>query len=65
MTSGWRSVGTLSAAAIHLQSSDLTPKSKGKKLDKADQEFYRENRRIVDIKIKYTEADELALNKWT
>lgn len=40
-------------------------KSKGKKLDKADQEFYRENRRLVDIKIKYTEADELALNKWT
>lgn len=40
-------------------------KSKGKKLDKADQEFYRENRRLVDIKIKYTEADELAINKWT
>ena len=39
-------------------------KAKGKKLDKADQEFYRENRRLIDIKQKYTEADELAISKW-
>ena len=39
-------------------------KAKGKKLDKADQEFYRENRRLIDIKQKYTEADDLAISKW-
>lgn len=39
-------------------------KSKGRKLDKADQEFYREYKHLVDIKVKYTEADEAAINKW-
>ena len=32
-------------------------KAKGKKLEKWEQEFYRENKAIVDIKTKYTEEE--------
>ena len=39
-------------------------KAKGKALDKQDREFYRANRDMVDIKTKYTEAEEAAINKW-
>ena len=39
-------------------------KAKGKKLDKADAEWYRQNRDIVDIKTKYTEKDEELLAAW-
>lgn len=39
-------------------------KAKGKKLDKSDAEWYRENRDIVDIKTKYTEKEEELLAAW-
>lgn len=39
-------------------------KARGKKLDKADQEFYRRNRRLVDLKTVYTEQEESVLNSW-
>lgn len=39
-------------------------KAKGKKLDKADQEWYRQNRHLVDFKVKYTEAEETELERW-
>lgn len=39
-------------------------KAKGKKLDKADQEWYRQNRHLVDIKQTYTEAENEILNEW-
>lgn len=32
-------------------------RAKGKKLDKADQEWYKQNRQLVDIKAKYTNED--------
>ena len=38
-------------------------KAKGKKLDKSEQEFYRHNRDIIDIKGKYTEAEQERLMK--
>jgi len=37
---------------------------KGKKLEKHEQEFYRNNRARVDFKQKFTQADEAALSKW-
>lgn len=40
-------------------------KSKGKKLDKADQEFYRKNREIIDIKTHYTDAENDLVKAWT
>ncbi len=39
-------------------------KAKGKKLDKADAEWYRQNRDIVDIKTKYSEKEEELLAAW-
>ena len=39
-------------------------KAKGKRLEKADQEFYRENKRLVDIQRKYTDADNDVLSQW-
>lgn len=40
-------------------------KSKGKKLDKADREWYRQNRDLVDFKTVYTDAEEALLKAWT
>lgn len=40
-------------------------KAKGKKLDKADQEFYRKNKDIVDIKARYTDAEDEMIRMWT
>lgn len=40
-------------------------KAKGKTLDKSEQEFYRSNRQIIDIKKQYTEADNDAVALWT
>ena len=37
---------------------------KGKKLEKHEQEFYRNNRARVDFKQKFTQADEATLSKW-
>lgn len=39
-------------------------KAKGKKLDKADQEWYRQNRHLVDLKTKYTDAERDVLKQW-
>lgn len=39
-------------------------KAKGKRLDKSDQEWYRRNRDIVDIKRQYTEADDDLVKMW-
>lgn len=39
-------------------------KAKGKKLDKFDQAFYRENKSAVDIKTRYTEAENELLKQW-
>lgn len=39
-------------------------KAKGKKLDKAEQEFYRNNRDLVDFERKYTAEDEEIINSW-
>ena len=39
-------------------------KAKGKKLDKSEQEFYKQNRHLVDFKRQYTEQDEETISKW-
>lgn len=39
-------------------------KAKGKKMDKSEQEFYKQNRNLVDFKKQYTKQDEDALSKW-
>lgn len=39
-------------------------KAKGKKLDKSEQEFYRKNQEIVDIKNKYTQSDDEIIKMW-
>ena len=39
-------------------------KAKGKKLDKAEQEFYKNNRDLVDFERKYTAEDEEIINSW-
>ena len=36
-----------------------------KKLDKAEQAWYRKHRQMVDIKTKYTEAEEELVSAWT
>lgn len=40
-------------------------KAKGKKLDKSDDAFYRENIDIIDIKTPVTEAEGMLMNEWT
>lgn len=39
-------------------------KAKGKQLDKDEQRWYRENRKIVDIKQTYSTAEKETLSKW-
>ena len=39
-------------------------RAKGKKLDKADREWYRDNAALVNFRQKYTEAEDAALNTW-
>ena len=39
-------------------------RAKGKKLDKSEQEFYKNNRDLVDFKRQYTAADEQTISKW-
>lgn len=39
-------------------------KARGKSLDKADREFYRRNRDIIDIKKTMTDAEEAILKEW-
>lgn len=38
--------------------------ARNKTLDKADREWYRDNRALVDLESKYTEAEENILKKW-
>lgn len=40
-------------------------KAKGKRLDKFDREFYNKNRAIIDLKTKYSDAEESLLSMWT
>lgn len=40
-------------------------KAKGKKLDKSEQEFYRKNRDLIDIKTHYSEAEDDLVKMWT
>lgn len=40
-------------------------KARGKKLDKSEQEFYKRNLDAVDIKRKYTEAEDDIVKAWT
>ena len=40
-------------------------KAKGKLKDKADKEFYRRNRDAIDIKRRYSEAEEEVIKGWT
>lgn len=39
-------------------------KARGKSLDKADREFYRRNRDIIDIKVKTTQEEDEILDGW-
>ena len=39
-------------------------KAKGKKLDKAEQEWYKENRRMVDMKQSFSESEKAILKEW-
>ena len=39
-------------------------KARGKKMEKADREFYRRNRDIIDIKTPLTKAEEDFLKEW-
>lgn len=40
-------------------------KVKGKKLDKSEQEFYRRNRDLIEIKTHYTDAEDDLVRMWT
>lgn len=39
-------------------------KARHKPLDKRDREFYRRNKELIDIKVKYTEAEQDILREW-
>lgn len=39
-------------------------KAKGKKLDKSEQEWYKNNRHMVDMKQSYTESEKAILKEW-
>ncbi len=39
-------------------------KFKGKRLDKSEQEFYKQNRDLVNFKHNYTEKEENTISKW-
>lgn len=40
-------------------------KARGKPLDKADREWYQQNRQLVDLKTTYTEREDAILKRWT
>jgi hypothetical protein len=48
------------AQIVHIREA----KTRGRKLDASDQEWYRRNRDIVDLKTKYTTEEEELLKKW-
>lgn len=39
-------------------------KAKGKKLDKAEQEWYKNNRKLVDLKQSFSESEKAILKEW-
>lgn len=39
-------------------------KARGKQLDKSDAEWYRKNRKLVDMQTKYIDADDSVLAQW-
>ena len=39
-------------------------KSRGKKLDKQDQEWYKANRKLVDLKQTYSKSEKAILKEW-
>lgn len=39
-------------------------KARGKTLDKADREWYRKNRQMVDLRTTYTEQEDAVLKQW-
>jgi hypothetical protein len=40
-------------------------KARGKTLDKAEKEWYRRNRHLVDFKQRFTDYDEDLIKQWT
>lgn len=48
------------AQIVHIRDA----KNRGKALDKTDQEWYRKNRSIVDLKTNYTSAEKELFRKW-
>lgn len=48
------------AQIVHIR----TMLKKGKKLDKSDAEWYRENQKLVDMKTKLTSEEEALFQKW-
>lgn len=48
------------AQIVHIREA----KMQGRKLDKADQEWYRKNRDIVDLKTRYTDSEKELLKMW-
>lgn len=39
--------------------------ARGRPLDRQDREWYRQNRRLVDMKRRYTAAEDTLLDVWT
>lgn len=39
-------------------------KARGKTLDKSEREWYRQNRHLVDFKVKYTSVEEELMKEW-
>ena len=48
------------AQIVHIRDARI----RGKKLDDADREWYRRNHKIVDLKTRYTSAEEELLRMW-
>lgn len=48
------------AQIVHIRDT----KNRGRPLDKSDQEWYRKNKKLVDLKKKYTSEEEELLKKW-
>lgn len=60
-TSAYMEIGDCTFAQIVRIRSQL---AKGRALDKSDREWYRQNRHLVDLKMKYTEQENAVLSAW-
>lgn len=60
--SAWQEIGDCTFAQIV---NIRQKKARGKKLDESEREFYRRNRKAVDLKRTYTEEDNRLLAQWT